>query len=126
MNTRKSGVAALLVVVVLGATALLMTLGATFLGLGEIDQAFTLSLGARARSVAEGCAEYALEQLRENPAYTGGDLPTFTDGSCTVSVNLDGPFHVIISRGRHGMYYNTLNVRVDLSGGTVQLVELSE
>ena len=53
-------------------------------------------------------------------------LPAFTDGSCTVSVNLDGPFHVIISRGRHGMYYNTLNVRVDLSGGTVQLVELSE
>src|SRR3989344_2448799 len=88
MKYLKSGIAALIVVVVIGASALLMATGAAFSGLWEADSAFTADQGKRAFAIAEACLEDRLERLREDPAYSGNALPDLNSGSCIINMAL--------------------------------------
>ncbi len=112
---RKSGIAALFVVVVLGAASLVLALSATFLGLGEIEEAFEATRGGKAFSIADGCLEETLERIRENPNYDGSSPPTFTDGSCTIIVTPSGLQRAVAVEGAFGDYTKKLQATVTLT-----------
>ena len=73
---KERGVAALVVIVLVGAAALLFVQGSALLGLGELDLGYTSQKGSEAFSVADGCMEEALQRMRLSTSYTGGSLDT--------------------------------------------------
>jgi|SRR3989344_2986557 len=120
---RKSGIAALFVVVVLGAASLILAMSATFLGLGEIEEAFEATRGGRAFSIADGCLEDTLERIRENPNYDGSIPPTFADGSCTIIVTSSGPQRTVAVEVTSGNYKKKVQAAVTLTiDGTTGVV----
>lgn len=90
----RSGFAALLAIVVIGAAALIMAYNASLLGLGELESGYTSQRGAEAFAIADGCMEEALRRLRINPSLS---LPTtlnlsFSGGeSCTAVISDPAP-----------------------------------
>jgi hypothetical protein len=103
MNNR--GVAMLIVVVVISATALIMALGSTMLGIGEADSGYTVSKGEEAFSIADGCMEEALEHLRVDNTYSSGTL-TLPNGSCTITISGAGSSRTVVVLGTTSDSYN--------------------
>lgn len=93
----QAGFMALVVVVILAAAALLMALNASLLGLGELEGAVVSSRGEEALSLAEGCLDEALGQLRRNGSYVGGALviPN-SSGSCIITITTISPTERVI------------------------------
>ena len=77
---------------ILAATALIMSLNASLLGLGQLESAFVAHHGAEVQALTEGCLEEALGQLRRNSAYSSGLLiiPN-SSGSCIITVMITSP-----------------------------------
>ena len=89
----RSGFAALLAIVVIGAAALIMAYNSSLLGLGELESGYTAQQGSEAFSLAEGCMEEALRRLRIDPSgFSSMALLSFTGGgSCSVAICRTGP-----------------------------------
>ncbi|MEK7552486.1 MAG: hypothetical protein AAB505_00025 [Patescibacteria group bacterium] len=62
-KNNQRGFLALVAIVVIGATALILSLNASLLGLGALDFGYLIG-AARAGALADGCVEEALERLR--------------------------------------------------------------
>lgn len=85
-HTRQSGVALLLTVVLVGAAALVMIVGATYLGINEADSGYGARRGEEARLFADGCIEDGLRRLRLDQSLT--TLHLSTDGlSCIITIS---------------------------------------
>jgi hypothetical protein len=89
------GVAALVVIVVVGAAALVLVQGAALLGLGELDSAYTSQKGSEAFSIADGCMEEAFERMRLSTSYAGGSL-NVSNGSCTITLSGSNPYTITV------------------------------
>lgn len=90
------GMALLVVVVVIGALALIVVKSALFLGIDEIDGAHASARGSVALSIAQGCLDEGMLQLARNQAYVGSSLST-DQGSCVIIVTGTGATRRIVS-----------------------------
>ena|SRR3989344_6192053 len=116
MQAYKTGIAALIVIVVIGTAALILSLGATFSGLWEADSTFTEDNGRRAFAVAEACLEDTLGRLRGNLAYDGSMSPPIISGSCIISiVPLSGPTRTVTVDGTSGNYTKKLIASINIT-----------
>lgn len=107
------GAVAILTVVVVSVAALLMAVSASFLGLGDLDLGYTHQKGGEVFSVADGCMEEALEQLRINNAYNGGEL-NLGAGSCIISIVVSGNERTISVFGTVGAYNKKIEANITL------------
>jgi hypothetical protein len=84
----EAGYIALITVLVVGAAAAAIAL-ALLLG-GTDSQRSTLieQQSAQARSLANACAEEAMQQIHDNIAYAGSNTLTLGQGGCTYSVTM--------------------------------------
>ena len=84
----ETGYVALITVLVVGAAATAIAL-ALLLG-GTDSQRSTLieQQSAQARSLANACAEEAMQQIHDNIAYAGSNTLTLGQGGCTYSVTV--------------------------------------
>ena len=107
-----SGFAALVVVVIVGATALTLALSTALLGLRELEIATTIDRGALAKTFADGCLDTALLALRLNPA--AGDYEfTDTTGRCIITIGDEGGGNrLVVARGVVGENDQSLTARV--------------
>ncbi|MEK7630791.1 MAG: hypothetical protein AAB417_02080 [Patescibacteria group bacterium] len=126
-----SGVAALFLVVVVGASALLMAVGASLLGIGELTMGFMSAQGEETLSLADGCLEEALERIRYNPVISEiileTNVPVYPAGSCTIDmVDILGPqIELTITATKDG-YYKKIVAVVDPTFSGPQLISWTE
>ncbi len=114
------GVAALMVVVIIGAAVLLMSYSASLLGIGELDMGYVSQRGHEALALAEGCAEEALIRLRFNQNYTGSTL-NIGDNSCIIFVTGDTNNKIISVNSTVDKYHKAIKVTASISSSTVQI-----
>lgn len=83
--------------------------------------------GARARWLADACADYGLAQTRYIPAYAGSESLSFTNGDCTIAdiLNVSSTSFAIQAEGRSGEAVGRtlveFNLSVDASGSPAGL-----
>ena len=81
----------LVISVLVLSTIMLMIAIAAARGLtGELAGGFAVEQEIRAQSLAEGCAESALNALREDHGYAGNETLTIGTGTCTIRPILFG------------------------------------
>jgi len=125
----RSGVAALFIIVVVGASALLMAVGASFLGIGELTSGFVSAEGEEMLALADGCLEEVLERVRYNPTISAAALslnpPPYSNGTCSVAAVASGPLTVTITAS-NGNYYKKIIAVINPALEGNQLVSWTE
>ena len=80
----RRGFVALMAVVVVGAVGLAIAISITLLGAGFTKTGIALQQSQQAKSLANACAEYGLEKLRESTGYAGDETLTIGSSTCYV------------------------------------------
>lgn len=96
---KKSGFAALVVVVIVGAATLAIALSTALLGVRELQIATIADRGGVLKTFTDGCLDNALLTLRLNPAPVNSD---FTDsvGRCIITMSdLGGGKRQVVAQG---------------------------
>lgn len=112
------GISALLTIVVIGIASLIMAYSASFLGLGDLEIGFDAQKGEEVLSLAEGCAEETILQLKGNGGYSGGTL-NLEEGSCIINVLPSGSDRTLDVTAVIDEYERTLQINLTLSGSSV-------
>jgi len=112
------GVAALLVIIIISASALIMAFSASMLGIGELNMGFTSQKSGETYALADGCTEEALFRLRSDYNWTGQTL-SFPDKSCIISVTANGGSRVILVESIFGDYRKKVQTTVSQSGNNL-------
>ena len=107
-----SGIAALVIVIMVSAVALLLATTATLTGLEETQARLYQTQSKQVLAAAEGCLEEALFTLNGNHEYTGGTL-ILQGVSCTISVTGLGTARQIDLLAESGVYTRHLQAQVD-------------
>jgi len=71
-------------VLIVGVVGLAVSISSALLGAGFLRTSTVLERSSKAKVLAQACAEYGLEKLRESTGYAGNE--TLTIGSSTCSV----------------------------------------
>ena len=120
---RTHGIAALLTIVIVGASVLIMAFGASFLGLGELDLGYSSQKGEEAFFVADGCMDEVLRNIRLNIGYgvgTGSISLSVENGSCIIDVtDLGGNTRMVVVTGTSGSYNKKIRSVYALSGNVI-------
>lgn len=82
----KPGFVLLISVLIVGAVGLSVASTFLLLGIDATRTGLNFIQGKQARSLADACAEEALEKIWESTAYTGSGNLTFGAGSCSYTV----------------------------------------
>ena len=111
----QSGMAAIIIVVVIGAAALVLAKSASLSGINEIDISFNKDQGEKALALAEGCAEETLRRIQLDTGYTADNLElTYGGGYCTINTEANGSQRTITINSQIGDYYKKLEVEAEL------------
>ena len=114
------GIAALIVVVLIGATALIMAFSASWFGIVDLDTGYIAKKGEEVGALADGCMDNALQRLRFDVNYSGETL-VVGGGSCIIAVVANGNDRVITVNASLGNYSQGLVASVTLSGNIITL-----
>jgi len=114
------GIAALMIVVVIGSATLILALSASFLGLGELDMGFTAQKGGEASALSDGCMEEALRQIQLDSNYSGETL-NLEGNSCIIGVQSNGNNRIIIVSAFIDDYSKKIEVNLTLDGNIITL-----
>jgi hypothetical protein len=122
-DEKNSGAVAIITVIIVSIAALIMAVGASRMGLGDLLGAYVMQKGNETYSIAEGCAEEALQQLRVNSGYTGpGSVLALGSGECTIvvtgvgsnrTINIVGRIPSVVETGY--LYVRSFTLNVTLS-----------
>jgi len=115
------GLSLLIVVVIVGVGALILALGGSLLGFGELDNGYVSNKSHETLVAVDGCAEEALQKLRKDTGYTGGSL-SLLDSSCIITVTGVGSTRTIAVVSTVGEYNKRVEVDVTLGVNNIVLV----
>jgi hypothetical protein len=90
INKQLNGYITLLSVLIVGAISISITTSIILLGLSSADTGFSYQQMHQAKSLANACAEEALENIRETTSFAGSGSLTQGQGSCTYAVTNTG------------------------------------
>jgi hypothetical protein len=85
-QTKESGYVTLLMVLVVAAVGVAISTSLLLLGLANSRTSFVLQQSKQAASLADTCAEEALQQMRFLPSYSGTASLTLGNGNCSYTV----------------------------------------
>ncbi|MDD2656586.1 MAG: hypothetical protein PHQ18_03400 [Patescibacteria group bacterium] len=125
LKNNKKGMMAVMMVLIIGATALILALSSVKLVVNDAQMTLDNKKGGESYSVADGCLEESLRKLRLDTSYTGETLNLST-GSCIITVSANGNDRVLNIVGTVGDYTQTLQVSVTLAGNVITLNSRSE
>lgn len=89
-HNNQQGVIVLLTVVIVCAITTAIAVSLLLLGIGSAKTSFTLVQSQQAKSLANACAELALNGLRLSETYTWPGVQTIGAGTCTASLSGSG------------------------------------
>ncbi len=120
-RARQQGYVALMTVLIVGAAA--TAIATVLLAVGADSARYTLAeqQSRQARSLALACGQEALQQLHDNVAYTGTDVPlTLGQGNCTYTVGVaDGAVRVISAVGTVGTLTKKIQATATIGATTM-------
>jgi hypothetical protein len=123
----QSGLAALLAVVIVGASVLIIAKNASFMGIGEIDMAYLSAKGEEALTITEGCVEETLRRFQINPDYTADNFSLLIgEGECTIRTTANGNQRAITVLGRRENYFKKIQVNVILDNEQIVIDDWQE
>ncbi len=113
-NKKQTGYITLLSVLIVGAVGVSITASLLLLGLGSSRTSFAKEESAYAKTLANACAEEALQQIRDNISFTGTNNIAFALGDCTYTVtNTGGESRTIATSSTVGTIVSKLNITID-------------
>jgi len=108
------GYVLLMSVLILGAVGVAITVSLLLFGTGTLSSLNCWQQSIQARMVADGCAEEALQQIRDNSSYSGTFTIPIGSGSCTYTVNnLGGDNRSISAGGSVGIAVRRVSITID-------------
>lgn len=118
----QKGIIAILTIIIISASVLIMALSASLLGLGELDLGYTSQRGTETFSIADGCIEEALRQIRFNENYTATSSSLFIDqGACIINVIGDNPKIVTATASTTDGYYKKIEANVSINNNMITI-----
>lgn len=120
LSKDRRGVAALIVVAIIGAAALIMSFSASWFGIVDLDTGYVAKKGEEVGALTDGCMENAMQRLRFDVNYTG-EMLNIGAGSCIISVVASSTDRVITINSTVGSYSQGLTAGVTLAGNVITL-----
>lgn len=122
LSSRRPGAAILILVLVVGAVSILIgttlaTRGIGFLSIGNADV-----MSRKVLALADGCAEDALLQLRNDRQYAGGALPR-SEGTCLISITGTQENRLLTITATISRWSRVLLVTVNLSTPRITILD---
>lgn len=112
----------LLVVIVIGASSVIMAKGAAFLSIGELDMGKTVSEGGSAYYAADACLNEALLRIKRDSAFFASDLElTINGNSCIMNVTGNEYSKNVVVSGSTSGYQKDIQASVNIVNGNVIL-----
>ncbi len=125
MKSKKlqGGYTILFSVIVLGAVGLTLAISLSTLSRASILTSSAFTNSNQAKALANACAETALQQIRNNPSFSGTGNLSLGEGDCIYTVaNLGGDNREITASGTIGdiirkvkVSINTINPQINIS-----------
>jgi len=109
----RDGYIALITVIVVGAVGVAVGVSLLLLGLSSSRTGFAVEQSAKARSLANACAENALQLIHDSVPYTGTANLSLDDGTCSSTVTAGvGQNRTIVVTGTVGTVIRKINISV--------------
>ncbi|OIQ01785.1 MAG: hypothetical protein COZ86_00090 [Candidatus Moranbacteria bacterium CG_4_8_14_3_um_filter_41_13] len=121
---RKRGFIAILTVILLLTFCFSLTVGVTYLSIGESQSSLAVSNGAEALSLAEACIEDALLLSLRDENYAGGDL-SYLGGTCVVAVAKNGTTWTLNVSGTKNTFTRSIEVVYEYTVGVPNTIILT-
>jgi len=113
-----NGFSTLVLVLIIGASCLVMATGATLLSFRELDMSTDSSIGKKASNVAEACISDALLRFKNDTLFsTSSQSIILDDCSCTYNTSSNGDEKTIYSNGVCQDYTISLKTKINTSNG---------
>lgn len=115
-DKNQDGVITLISVLVIGAVGVAITLSLIQLGLGSSRTSFAVEQSNQAKTLANACAEEALQQIRDSSSFTGSGNLTIGQGTCTYTVtNQGGSNRTITASGAVGSVIRKVSITLTVN-----------
>ncbi len=126
-NKLQDGYIALIAVLVVGAATLAIALALLVGGTDSQRSALITQQSAGARSLAKSCVEEALQQIRDNAAFTDTNTLAFGQGNCTYTVtNTGGNNRTIDASGTVGNVVRKIQAHATINTSSISITSWQE
>ena len=114
LTANTSGFITLISVLIAGAVGVGIVTSLILLGLGSSRTSFALIQSNQAKTLANACAEEALQQIRDSTPFSGTGNLTLGAGTCTYTVTkLTGQNRTITGSGTVGTIIRKISISLD-------------
>lgn len=121
------GYVVLIAVLVSGAAALAISLALLLAGADAQRSILIEQQSAQARSLAQACAEEALQQMHDNTAFTGTSSLSLGQGSCTYTVSVvSGSNRSIATSATVGNVVRKIQVYATIGASSISVTSWQE
>lgn len=119
----QKGISALLLVVLIGAVALIFINTTAIMSIDEVESAFISERGSSVKSVAFSCAEEALRRIQiDNNLELDDYVLNFEEGNCVIGSSLSGNDFSVSVLASLEDYYHELNIEGEIVDGVVSVL----
>lgn len=122
MNNQK-GISAILLVVLIGAVALIFISTTAIMSIDEAESAFISERASAVKSMSFSCVEEALRRIQiDNSLELSDYVLNFEDGNCVINSSISGSDIDLSVFANLGDYYNELNVHGKIIDGEINVL----
>lgn len=126
-TTKTRGYVALISVLIVGAIGVVVVTGVILLGLSWSRTSLTLQQAFQAKTLADACAEDALQQIKDSTPFSGNGTLTLGQGSCAYTVTNNGAQNrSIVSVGVVGAAVRRVAVTLDKISPSINVTSWQE
>lgn len=127
-NIKQSeGYLILMSVMIVGAITLAIVVSMLLSGLGISNTSFAYQQNAQARALADACVNEALQQIRDNTAFSGSNNLSLGQGNCTYTViNTGGENRTIQASSTVGVIIRKTQATITQINPTITIASWQE
>lgn len=123
----QQGYVALLSVLILGAITTAVAVALLTTGTDSQRETLVMQQSAQARSLADACAEEALQQIHDDTDFTGTNNLSFSQGACTYTVaNTGATTRTITANATVGNSTRKIAVYVTIASSSISITSWQE
>jgi len=123
----KKGYITLIAVIIVLAAASVIAISLILLGIGFSRSSSTLEKSNQAKAIVNACAEKALQQIRDDPLYSGSGNLNLGLGSCNYAVLMQSNENrQITASGSVGTIIRKLKINIDQINPSIRITSWQE